>query len=427
MRYIFYIILSIALFTNLVFTQNEKDKPDSDKEAFYLDALNFYSPDSTRTRLDVYVEIPYKNLEFKKIKGQSNYSSEFDLTIDIKDPLNNTAFNKVYKEKITTQKTEVEYMSMSSSIIIKNIFLPPGQYKLKVSIYEPGTLHIYEKNKDITIRDFLASPLAISDIMMVSKISDEKDRKRITPLVSRNVSDLDSFYLFFFVYKNTEDSDIEVSFKITDSKNNSIFYATNMINANSGIDVTNQMLMPIMLKDLSFDKYNIEITAKSTSGTATTLSSFDSRAGDFPISLDNIDELISQLQYIAKDEELDHMKKGKTDAEKKKRFIEFWKSKDPSPNTKRNEVMIEYYKRIRYADKNYSTVYNKGWKSDMGMVYIIFGEPNNIEKHPYEMDSKPYEIWDYYDYNKQFVFVDYTGFGDYRLITPIWDTFKFNR
>jgi hypothetical protein len=61
----------------------------------------------------------------------------------------------------------------------------------------------------------------------------------------------------------------------------------------------------------------------------------------------------------------------------------------------------------------------------MGMVYVIFGEPSNIERHPYDMDQKPYEIWDYYDINRQFVFLDNTGFGDYRLITPIWDTFRY--
>ena len=63
--------------------------------------------------------------------------------------------------------------------------------------------------------------------------------------------------------------------------------------------------------------------------------------------------------------------------------------------------------------------------SDIGLVYVIFGAQSNIERHPYDMDAKPYEIWDYYDDNKQFVFVDNTGFGDYRLITPIWDTFRF--
>ena len=57
----------------------------------------------------------------------------------------------------------------------------------------------------------------------------------------------------------------------------------------------------------------------------------------------------------------------------------------------------------------------------MGYVYIMYGEPSSIERHPFEMDTKPYEIWTYYELNKQFIFVDDTGFGDYRLRNPMWD------
>jgi hypothetical protein len=49
------------------------------------------------------------------------------------------------------------------------------------------------------------------------------------------------------------------------------------------------------------------------------------------------------------------------------------------------------------------------------MVLIRFGSPQNVERHPFESDSKPYEIWYYYDQNREFIFVDETGFGDYRL------------
>jgi hypothetical protein len=57
----------------------------------------------------------------------------------------------------------------------------------------------------------------------------------------------------------------------------------------------------------------------------------------------------------------------------------------------------------------------------MGMVYVITGEPSEIDRHTFEADSRPYETWVYYDLNQYFVFVDYTGFGDYTLITPIYD------
>jgi len=58
------------------------------------------------------------------------------------------------------------------------------------------------------------------------------------------------------------------------------------------------------------------------------------------------------------------------------------------------------------------------------MIYIIFGAPNNVDRHPFEVDSKPYEIWAYYELNYSIVFVDETGFGDYRLQTPIWEIWQ---
>jgi len=52
------------------------------------------------------------------------------------------------------------------------------------------------------------------------------------------------------------------------------------------------------------------------------------------------------------------------------------------------------------------------------MVFITFGPPSSVERHPLDMDSKPYEIWQYYELNRSFVFLDQTGFGDYHLVNP---------
>jgi hypothetical protein len=79
--------------------------------------------------------------------------------------------------------------------------------------------------------------------------------------------------------------------------------------------------------------------------------------------------------------------------------------------------MDEYYLRVEYANENFSTN-RDGWETDRGRIYVLYGEPTDIERHPFEINSKPYEVW-YYDHlNRRFVFVDYTGFGDYELTWP---------
>ncbi|MGH2574538.1 MAG: GWxTD domain-containing protein [Ignavibacteria bacterium] len=417
-------LILFFLITSLTFSQ-QKDKSSQAEDFFNFDALNFYSNEGTKSRLDVYIEIPFDKISFVKSKEGKNFISEIDVSLNIKDMGSNPVFSKVYKEVITTEKTELEYLSRNSQIITKNVFLNPGRYIVKLTCKELNSKKLLEKEREVIVKEFQALPITISDVMIVSKLVESQGKKFITPLVSRNAGALDTIHLFFFVYLNSEASSLEVKCKISNSKNEEFYTNQQLLDAKTGPELDNQIIFSVPTNNFSNDSYKIDLTASTPNNTAASVSELEFRWAYFPVNIDDIDLAIGQLQYIATDDELGKIRKAKTPADKQKRLIEFWKSKDPSPNTTRNEVMNEYYKRIEYANKTYSTHYTDGWKTDMGMVYIIFGLPSNIERHPYEMDTKPYEVWDYYDINRQFVFVDNSGFGDYRLITPIWDTFRY--
>jgi GWxTD domain-containing protein len=88
---------------------------------------------------------------------------------------------------------------------------------------------------------------------------------------------------------------------------------------------------------------------------------------------------------------------------------------DPNPNTEKNELMEEYFLRVNIANQNFSTLSQDGWQTDQGRIFIKFGEPDDIERHPFERNSPPFEVWRYYNLRKVFVFLDRTGFGDYYL------------
>jgi GWxTD domain-containing protein len=127
--------------------------------------------------------------------------------------------------------------------------------------------------------------------------------------------------------------------------------------------------------------------------------------------------VVDQLVHIAAPKEL----KALRDAEQEDReeMLEaFWKSKDPTPETPDNEWKNEYYRRIRFADAHYTNPYRRGWRTDFGMVYIKYGEPDQVERYPFELGQKPYEIWYYYTQGRKFVFVDAKGNDDYQLQPP---------
>ena len=81
--------------------------------------------------------------------------------------------------------------------------------------------------------------------------------------------------------------------------------------------------------------------------------------------------------------------------------------------------MQEYYSRVERANILFGTFRN-GWETDRGEVYIRFGPPSEVERHPFEINQQPYEIWYYYDIQRQFIFVDEMGYGEYRLVTNLW-------
>lgn len=422
--YIIVLALLLSICPKTQFSQDFLIKP----ELFQLDVLNFYSTEGTRSRVDVYVEIPLKNMEFKKSKTvKGSYVAKFDLNIDVRDKQGNIVTNSVSKEEVTTKETGQEYLSQNSQILTRNLFLTPGEYDVYVTVYEPGSKNKTEKNKKVTVEDYSNTPLSISDVMIVSRMINNDGKRIITPDVSRNVSAIDTFYLFYYVYKNNDDEKVDVNCRILDPQKKEVYNGKQTLDKSEGVSFQNQVFMPVPTGSFDYGKYTVEITAASNNYNYTVNTTFENVAMDFPLPLKDIDILVEQLQYIAKSDELDYIRDAKTESEKIKRFLDFWKKKDPSPNTKRNEVMQEYYRRVNAANKFFGNVYSQGWRTDMGMVFIIFGEPNNIERHPYDMDAKPYEIWDYYNDNKQFVFIDNTGFGDYRLVSPIWDTFRFER
>ena len=96
----------------------------------------------------------------------------------------------------------------------------------------------------------------------------------------------------------------------------------------------------------------------------------------------------------------------------------FWKRYDPDSQTGVNELKQEYMRRFRYTNSHFSSGQKEGWKSDRGRVLILYGHPDEYERYPSGVDTKPYEIWYYYNLQGgvYFVFVDRTGFSDYILV-----------
>lgn len=172
---------------------------------------------------------------------------------------------------------------------------------------------------------------------------------------------------------------------------------------------------------LTNQSYHLILMARQGKTTLTRSYPFKILTHNLPDYIQDLTQAIRQLRYIATDEEYNQLRSAPP-AKQEELFSQFWKKKDPTPSTPINEKMDEYYRRVRYANEKFSG-HRDGWESDMGRVFIIFGPPSSVERHPFDIDAKPHEIWYYYDLNRSFLFVDEEGFGEYRLKSPFWDEY----
>jgi len=107
-----------------------------------------------------------------------------------------------------------------------------------------------------------------------------------------------------------------------------------------------------------------------------------------------------------------------SESEKEELFREFWKHRDPTPDTEENEIKDEFYRRIDFCNQNFTVFMldKEGWETDRGKIFLKYGEPSQVEKHESDLNRPAIEVWYFEKLQQRFIFADRSGMGDYQLI-----------
>ncbi|MCP4216066.1 MAG: GWxTD domain-containing protein [bacterium] len=113
------------------------------------------------------------------------------------------------------------------------------------------------------------------------------------------------------------------------------------------------------------------------------------------------------------------------DKESKRKYIaDFWKKRDPNPDTEDNEVREEFERRLDYIHRWFSEKpgRNRGMESDRGKVFLLLGEPDERETgQGFVLDrfkrrmKVSVETWRYNRFRIQLRFEDKGGLGEFLL------------
>lgn len=136
------------------------------------------------------------------------------------------------------------------------------------------------------------------------------------------------------------------------------------------------------------------------------------------MSYEELGAEFSKARYIATEKDISAFNDLRTIEARREFLASFWVEVERGKLGKAPISRAEYLLRVETANKRFRVLSREGWQSDRGRVFILYGEPDEIERYPSQEETKPYETWHYYGIENGvvFVFVDRSGFSDYQLV-----------
>jgi GWxTD domain-containing protein len=144
-----------------------------------------------------------------------------------------------------------------------------------------------------------------------------------------------------------------------------------------------------------------------------------------PLSSKHEDWLKDEASFIITPTERDVFLKLSGDRERDLFIEAFWKQRDPTPGTARNEFREEHTRRLVFADRAFGrSIPGRGRRTEQGRVYVTLGPPLDVQKIS-ARELYPMEIW-YYQGRPGFgettffrlLFYQPGGSGEFKLYDP---------
>jgi len=403
--------------------------------AFYVDLCQFQgSVLRDKTLTEIYYAIDLSQLY---ITSASNQSAVLFIELGLFSNSGDTLAH-IHARKSVTLSDEARYS-----------FVDLARFELEAP--QSGVLHLAIHDSVSNRQGFVQKPLlvkkfsgalSLSDLLLSSQIQKAREKSNfekgglvIVPNPSRSFSaprfslektegnSEQNLFVYFeinhLVYDRAKPSFYEVNYQVHDAQGNEVYSNTRANIPKTGADGARVEKIPLSALQSGRHRLTVQVTdlAVSESCQAKTDFTYDSGHVEtgLPMTEADVRKYYDQIKSIATEEE----KKlyWQLSVEGKQKFLlEFWRSKDPTPDTRENEFMQEHFRRLAYCESRWGRAGKMN--ADMARVYLKYGPPLEVIREASTLKiNRAVEIWTYaIDGKREFVFVDRIGDGNYVLV-----------
>ena len=214
------VIIILLLTSSIVLAQVEYSHgvvAIGDFPGFYIDAANYKSDKPNKTRMDVFIQVPYKNLQFVKYKGkfQAKYSVTLSFYDKDKDDL---LLEKVWNAKITAPNFEAASSENNYKYDYRSFDLEPETYVMQCNLYDKDSKKDFTVDATIELKDF-DKEIQFSDLIFI----DTEIDSQIIPNIANTVESTDSTLSFFYDIYSNKNQTLNLKYEIEDSEEEIIY------------------------------------------------------------------------------------------------------------------------------------------------------------------------------------------------------------
>jgi GWxTD domain-containing protein len=343
----------------------------------------------------------------------------------------------------------VHVQDSTASALLKSLLskvtyvLKPGSYSISLYGFDSGD--ITRRDSTRLVVDILSRPntVVLSDLEVCSNIAESEDKTdifyknsyRVLPnpslVFSANVSPV--VFTYSELYNLQNGFIYSIKSQIIDSKGlvckqrtrlhkysikNAVDIAMiNVASLVSGRYTCQYILSDTMGHEITRSEKKIFIYNPNIQPPAAT--KYSAKGAELAgLSDEELKDEFRKIKYLVNDDMISTFNKISSPDGRREFLAKFWTDVESGHHESTDLTRAIYLDRILTANQRYHAMGKDGWLTDRGRVYLMYAEPDEVERFPNSNTSKPYEIWHYNQIESSviFVFIDRSGFGDYTLV-----------
>jgi len=364
-----------------------------------------------RSQVSVSITLPYAELQWVKLTGGYGAGAEFSVVIQPRG--RGRSFGDAWVRRVAVPSFESTRSPNAVILEKRNFSTPPGTYDLRISLEDLDSQEESSATQRVTVPDHSRVPVGFADLEL--GVADSAGT--FTPVPTRrmglNVAWLAARAVLFDRRPGSWPRRYSFRHRIRDDRGEELLTGMQEVTLQHSAE-------PVVIRptkpDLFLGSYVFEVELAEGPSKWRVERSFEVEESGPPRGKE-FERMLEPLAYIAEPGEIDALR-ALAPEQQAKGWEDFWRRRDPTPETSRNEAMLEFFRRVHYAEEHFQG-YGPGWRSDMGRIYIKYGPPDQIEARPATAQTPPLEIWYYNRPYRRFVFEDREGFGRYVLRTGV--------